>query len=396
MLGIDVENPLNRLPTESLVRMDEDYRNADHGSKIFSGFTVGEIEALGNFPDYAKLSGVAEPSPLVGFDIDSAAPRPYRPFRWPYHQTMSFQKMDPDYWIELESTYRERIAQRLALYTKHGSDVLQALPGSELACKELMEMMLQYMCTRYPECFRLDKSIFYNNILDTRTDLDKLHPLLVLLEHVPEDFAITLRNEETGRYHLRAGVVLSTLGWKLSQKMGLELGGVHAPVPSYKEKMAFSMDRFFTKMPAWSPIQRGSWGLEIGQPLFLPEDHPDWSHRESQNPDLHRDDVFLRADWQTLRRMPLSGGIVFNFKALFTPLEQFKDEPCIPSLILKILDQGEQGIMKYKATWHVEHVARPALEQYARSQIERGIMTKNWTEQTLDEYPFYPGYNKGH
>lgn len=40
------------------------------------------------FPDYFKLSGVPLPEPLVNFSVNEAKPRPYRPFRWPYHQTM--------------------------------------------------------------------------------------------------------------------------------------------------------------------------------------------------------------------------------------------------------------------------------------------------------------------
>ncbi len=47
-----------------------------------------EIEALGDFPDYAELSGVPLPKPCHEFDINKALPRPYRPFRWSYHQTM--------------------------------------------------------------------------------------------------------------------------------------------------------------------------------------------------------------------------------------------------------------------------------------------------------------------
>lgn len=71
-----------------LLRLEEDYRHADAAKRIFSGFTVGEVRALGDFPDYAALSGVPLPSPLPDFDITQAMPRPYRPFRWSYHQTM--------------------------------------------------------------------------------------------------------------------------------------------------------------------------------------------------------------------------------------------------------------------------------------------------------------------
>lgn len=71
-----------------MLKISDNYRTADPSTYIFSGFTIGQVRALGCFPDYATLSGVPLPSPLKDFRIESAAPRPYRPFRWPYHQTM--------------------------------------------------------------------------------------------------------------------------------------------------------------------------------------------------------------------------------------------------------------------------------------------------------------------
>ena len=53
-----------------------------------TGFTVEEIRRLGDFPDYATLSGVPLPEAYKEFDIKTAQPRPYRPLRWAYHQTM--------------------------------------------------------------------------------------------------------------------------------------------------------------------------------------------------------------------------------------------------------------------------------------------------------------------
>ncbi|KAK7209183.1 hypothetical protein V2G26_016361 [Clonostachys chloroleuca] len=374
--------------------LDASYLSAPSSSYVYSGFTVEEIKTLGNFPDYSKLSGVPHPTPLKQFDIDKALPRPYRPFRWSYHQTMSFKKLETDFWIELESTYRDRVRQRQELFAQHGTDVLQALPGSELACKELMEMVLQFICIRYPNCFQLKGNIFINHVLGTKDDLSAKDPLLVLLDNVPEDFGISLRDHQTGRYMLRAGVICSSVDWNLGEKIGLGLPAIHKRVPDYKEKMELSMDRFFTKMPANGPIQRGSWGLEMGQPLYLPPGSEAVEHREHQRPDLRPDEVHLRVDWQTLRRLPLSGAIIFNFKALFTPLSEFKDEPYIPSLVLKILNEGNEGIMKYKGTWHVEHVAKPVLEEYERYQIAQGLMKPEWEPATLDESPFFPGWER--
>ncbi|KAM0440663.1 hypothetical protein ACHAQK_005637 [Fusarium lateritium] len=377
-----------------LLRLDESYRHAVPTSFNFTGFSVDEIRRLGNFPDYSKLSGVPLPEPLKNFDVNTAMPRPYRPFRWAYHQTMSLKKLDPDFWLEIESTYCERIAQRKALYAKHGTHVLQALPGSELACKELMEMVIQFLCARYPQSFELHGKVFINHILGEKQDLDHIEPLHFLLNHIPEDFALTLRDPATGRYSFRAGVVCSSVGWKLSEKIGLGLPEIHATVPDYKEKMEFSMDRFFTKMPTSSPIQRGSWGLEVGQPLFIPSEDPEFKIRESQSPSLSEEEVHLRVDWQTLRRLPLSGAIVFNFKALFTPITEFRDEPYIPSLVLKVLNEGKENIMRYKGTWHVEHVAKPALRKWEIEQIQSGLIPADWEPTTLDESPFFPGWER--
>jgi hypothetical protein len=151
--------------------------------------------------------------------------------------------MEPDYWLELENTYRERIGQRKELFAKHGSDVLRALPGSELACNELMEMSIQFLCARYPHYFEVKDMVLINHILGTRHDLRVADPLHVMLDTVPEDFGITLRDHKTGRYFFRAGVICSAIGWTLGTKIGLDLMGIHQPVPDYKENMAFSMDR---------------------------------------------------------------------------------------------------------------------------------------------------------
>lgn len=59
-----------------------------HNHTTPTGMTLRDIQQLGDFPDYATLSGVPLPDPYPEFDIAKAMPRPYRPFRWSYHQTM--------------------------------------------------------------------------------------------------------------------------------------------------------------------------------------------------------------------------------------------------------------------------------------------------------------------
>ncbi len=309
---------------------------------------------------------------------------------------VALSKLDNDFWLELDKNYVSVIQQRQQLYQKYGDSTLQALPGSELACKELMEMVLQFLCARYPMHFRLDTAnvVLHNDILQTQTDLKTTAPMHVLLQNVPEDFAIMIRDPDTGIYSFRAGMIMSSLGWNLGSKIGSKLHEIHGDVPEYKDKMEFSMNRYFAKMPTDNPIQRGSWGLEIDRPLYMPPCEAYDAARRHQDSELTIDRLHLRVDWQTLRRLPLSAAIVFNFKGLFTPVTEFRDEPYIPSLILKVLKEGRRGIMEYKNTWHTEHVVVPALKEYEREQIEKGLVEKDWDPRTLDEAPFFPGWEE--
>lgn len=107
-----------------------------------------------------------------------------------------------------------------------------------------MEMVLQFLCARYPQYFSLiDKRIFKNKILGTEQDVRSKPPLEIIMDNVPEDFGIMLRDDQTGNYFLRAGVICSALGWNVGSKIGLQLHQIHDPIPDYKEKMKFSMDR---------------------------------------------------------------------------------------------------------------------------------------------------------
>jgi hypothetical protein len=85
--------------------------------------------------------------------------------------------------------------------------------------------------------------LFHNSILKTVSDLKTTPPLQILLNNVPEDFAIMLRDDKSGLYFFRAGIICSALGWNVGTKIGLSLPEIHAPIPDYKEKMQFSMDR---------------------------------------------------------------------------------------------------------------------------------------------------------
>lgn len=73
---------------QSLLPITADFRTSPGNLYTPTGFSVDDVKALGDFPDYATLSGIPLPQPYPEHQLEKALPRPYRPFRWSYHQTM--------------------------------------------------------------------------------------------------------------------------------------------------------------------------------------------------------------------------------------------------------------------------------------------------------------------
>lgn len=308
-------------------------------------------------------------------------------------------KFEPDWWVELEQNYLKTMAARLNLLKEHSSRIFFQGPGADLAARELMEMLLQFLCKRYPQHFALsaaDDALFHNRLLNTTTNLTTTPPLRVLFENVPEDYAIMLRHEADGFYYLRAAMVCSSVGWHIGQHRDRPLRAIHTEVPD-AGRMAMSMDRWFSKMGTDAPVSRCSWSMEDWEAMFTtPEIEEDWNRSAfARDPEkLTVADLRLRCDAQTLRRLPLSGAVVFNFKAIFTPLEEVRDEPYIPALLLKVLQEGKENLITYKCVDNVKRVAMDALEKWAAEQVEQGIVPEGWEIGTLDESPFFRGWEE--
>jgi len=73
---------------KGIIPFTADYRECGPSTYTPMEISIEEVKALGDFPDYAELSGVPLPEAYNEFIIDTAIPRPYRPMRWAYHQTM--------------------------------------------------------------------------------------------------------------------------------------------------------------------------------------------------------------------------------------------------------------------------------------------------------------------
>lgn len=92
--------------------------------------------------------------PLNEFDVAKTEPYPYRPWKsGKFVMTMGIRKLAQEEWLGLDNRYWKEQDLRRNLLENHHDGVTQALPGSEAACIEVLDMVVSYLTRRYPQLF---------------------------------------------------------------------------------------------------------------------------------------------------------------------------------------------------------------------------------------------------
>ncbi|KAF3928829.1 hypothetical protein AA313_de0206903 [Arthrobotrys entomopaga] len=246
--------------------------------------------------------------------------------------TMGLEKCDPNDLFLLDSSYLARIALRKDLVVRYPDTLGASLLATE-AIKELYKFIFHHLSSRFPELFIINaiELTFNNNVSGDTHPLQPENPLAALkamASTVEEDVLVLMKNPEEEVYRLRAFAGCFPNGFAWSQKMGMAMSEIHDPVPLFKEKLGFSVNRFFGKLEVGRWVKRFNWTVSIHDQLcsltanhiYQGEEFPE--KLESVN----LDECYLRVERQVLLRLPLSRAIVFFVKTYMTPLSVVKTE----------------------------------------------------------------------
>lgn len=107
---------------------------------------------------------------------------------------------------------------------------------------------------------------------------------------------------------LVAGAVAHPNRWRLADKLGRPLLGVHGPVPGYEGRLAGQVERVLHSLRPERAVERRSWALLDDPTLHQPVATS--GVPESFQPDR----LWLRVERQGLRRLPRTGAIVFAIR----------------------------------------------------------------------------------
>lgn len=239
---------------------------------------------------------------------------------WPFdggdwRMAMGLMALDPARWLMVDDSCPALLAQRRQLLVQRHGAVTGFLPGGEAAQGELLALLADHLPHHFPRAYARDGHRFTCHITGEAWDLADVgpNPLEVAGRLVAEDLCLLLPGPD-GVPVLAAAVLCFPNRWRLHEKLGRPMAGIHAPVALYGEKLGRPVDRFLETLAPERPVWRMNWGLNDDPALFQPDEVAHTAADGAITADNAGHRLFLRIERQTLRRLPATGAILFTIR----------------------------------------------------------------------------------
>ncbi|MGH6899684.1 MAG: heme-dependent oxidative N-demethylase family protein [Geminicoccaceae bacterium] len=272
----------------------------------------------------------------------------YRPFLdGPWRLAMGIKALDLEAWIELDERFLDQLAERRRLLAERPAEVMAALPESRAGQRELLELLLDHLPERFPEHYRRRDGRIENRATGESFEIEAWAgaPLELAGRLVQEDLCLMQRSG-TG-YRLVAAVLCFPAHWRLADKLGRPLEAIHAPVPGFGERLAAPVDRFFGNIQVERPVWRVNWSLVDTPALFLPPEHRGQSREVAA--ERAGEELWLRVERQTLRRLPRWGDVVFGIHTYVHPLADAIDSSEAAGALAARVREMPEPMARYKS-----------------------------------------------
>jgi dimethylamine monooxygenase subunit A len=291
----------------------------------------------------------------------------YRPFLdGPWRLAMGIKALDLAEWIEIDERFTPQLTQRRALLEERRGEVLDALPESAAGQRELLDLLLEHLPERFPEHYQRQGGRIENLTTGECFALPAWDdaPLELAGRLVQEDLCLMQRGE--AGYRLVAAVLCFPAHWRLSDKLGRPLAAIHGPVPGFGERLADPVDRFFHNIQVARPVWRVNWSLVDTPTLFLPPEHR--GRPKPVSAEHAGEELWLRVERQTLRRLPRSGDVVFGIHTHVDPLADAIDSPEAARALAARIREMPEPMARYKSILPIRAPLLAWLDRRAEAQ----------------------------
>lgn len=226
------------------------------------------------------------------------------------------QPVEGEDWLQIDDAFAAQMAERDRLVATRLPEVVALLPQGRAAAEELYAVILARLATT--PGYRIGAGEA------TRPDgvtvaLDPARPLETLARLVQEDLCLMEKAEGQAEHVLTGAALCFPASWSLDEKLGRPLIGIHRTVRPYDPDIARRVQRMFDLLRPDQALWRMNALVYVNPDLHQPgrEDSPRTDRRSGQ---------FVRAERQTLKRLPKTGAILFAIHTYVVRLDSLSDE----------------------------------------------------------------------
>ena len=251
---------------------------------------------------------------------------------------MHIHKLDLKDWVKLDSSYYDQMRLRKQLMEEYPEMTFATRDESSTntAKEEFLELLVDNLVTYHSDKFRImfdanNQKIGIENLILSEKYLfrSELDPLVIASHLVQDDWIILEWDEKYSEYVITAGILCFPLGWTLPGKFLQPLRRIHAPVRQY-DHLKENVESVFESLEPSISVWRANWVLTNGATSSL-DLNSSVLHKKEVTSEFDSDrtgkEIFFRAEYQTLRRLPKSNAVLFSIRTYQRPLEEFLHFP---------------------------------------------------------------------
>lgn len=174
-----------------------------------------------------------------------------------------------------------------------------------------------------------------------------LHPpLLAAARRVPDD--LVLMERRAGDWAVSALSLSAGSFFTADEALGRDLATLHGPVPGFADRFLVRVRRIFDNLPADDIVERRNWSVVAWRGLYAPEAAAARRRALRQRPRRPGAGLYIRCERQTLRRLPLTGGLLFTIRIHLTPLRALAADPQAVAVFARAWAEAPADFRGYK------------------------------------------------
>jgi hypothetical protein len=224
--------------------------------------------------------------------------------------SMGLGRIDEATWLVVDGERTDQLPLRGRLLAERHDDVFAAMPGTESAGAEVLGLVTAWLDRFHPGL-----------PAPSAEALGEVHPLEAAGRLVQEDLVVMVRRD--GGHHLDAACLCFPSHWRLADKIGGSAAAIHDPVPGYADDLEARVDRYLDRLRVGTITARRNWSVHDRPDLFAPVPPPPRPIGASEV----ATGLWLRSERQTLRRLPVSGAVLFTIRVQQAPFGVLAERP---------------------------------------------------------------------